>query len=163
MFWKKKPEYAAPEEHIQGLSSLYGGLLESVSELKAGVDSIENKAGAILAATLAVISVFSSVSQLRNRLTNYGVAMLAVSSLLAVVTLVRGNYITPVKKIKKTDSYLSMKDEELLLHLVADAQNAVNKTLDKLEAKGVLFKWTLITFVLGTAILVAPNFITSLK
>jgi hypothetical protein len=136
---------------VAGYTALYLGVAQNLSMIHSADDAIENKVTAFLAGSLVILALVLGRTETWRVLTFIGVSLLVIGILVAVYILRSRGYNSVAINVSENLDYLSFEQDELLLHLISDAEDSINTSTKILNEKVRLYHWVLALFVFGSA------------
>jgi hypothetical protein len=140
------------KSNIEGLCALYAGVTQNLSMLHSADDAVEFKIGAYLAGSLVILTLVLERTHTWRVLSFLGVGLLTIGAALALFVMWSRNYHSVTVNVSENLDYLKMDNEELVKHLIADAEDSINESTKILNQKARLHPWVLGLFASGTII-----------
>lgn len=84
----------------------------------------------------------------------FGIAFLAISTALLIVTSWPRDYSSASVKMSSNQGYLNKEEKQLLLQLISDNELATDKNYKKLKTKAILFKISISLLAFGSILLI---------
>lgn len=143
------------KEAVQGLSALYGGVLQNLSMAQSADNAIEAKAVGVTALSLAMITLTVQQSDQWHALMIIGLLLLATSIFCAFQCLKINDYQCAAVKVADHPEYTQKIDRDLLLQLIADAELGYDDVSATVKTKAKFFTWSYALLLFGALICLA--------
>ncbi len=134
---------------VQGLTALYGGVLQNLSMAQAADNAIEAKAVGVTALSLAAIALVIQSSDEWHGLMIVALLVLVASLISAFNSLRINDYRSAAVKVADHPEYLEKGDRELLLQVISDAESSYDNTDKIVRRKAKFFTWSYILLLIG--------------
>jgi|GEM_PF-5392750 len=161
------------QSNDDGLSGLLSAALAAYATYQEAITRVESKAGALVAAALAL--VLFMLTQLKGEqghllywLTLGVVCVTLITIVIASFCILPGNYASPVVDMAELpdderELFLHLSSDAILIQLASDAQGASSKTKHALHRKIRLFKCAAAMFFMGILLGIATFVVGSLQ
>jgi hypothetical protein len=140
------------KKNTDGLIALYQGVCQNLTMIHSADDAIESKLNTLLAADLLVITLVVSNVKKWQLFIFVGLALLALSVLLATIGIWSRNYHSATVKVADNMDYTEMDSRELILQLISDAEKSYDESFTITTKKASLFNPVIALFLLGSIV-----------
>lgn len=149
--------------NIEGLSGLLNATLAQFNVIQNADNTTDQKANNIMAASFVVIVLLASYMRDGDGAFRI-MPIISMAVLLVVILLIinltwQREYSGAIADLQENEDYYGKDNESLLVQLIVDANNAIDKNNSKLQEKQDKFRWALVIFILGLAIGILSLFI----
>ena len=142
-----------------GLEKLFEISKDKVSLIAEADNALDSKVGTLMAFEITIIIGYLSLNNLSLSACSITFAILGLLLMAGSVCLLfyvnwPKQYITASVNLNERKEYLSKTDDQLILQLISDAQNAFTKNNEILERKTICYKIAILLLIISTPLLI---------
>jgi hypothetical protein len=138
-------------KNIEGLVALYSGVSQNLSMVHDADTAVENKMVGLFAASIVILTILLDRTHTWRILTIIGVVLLSLAILTSLYAIWSKAYGAVVIRVSDYPDYIDKNNRDLVLQLIADAEDSFDESNKILEMKAKLYNWVLVLFTLGLA------------